>query len=131
MTAQALSWQGVCEGSRREGWLTLFRRVRVAGDTAANARAQQAAVAEAAPRKKRERKAFTIDFVDGDAVSSRKLFGVKGTAATIQLSDSDLSAPTLLPDDLRITPADLTRLFLKPLWQSRMQQRAPGADGEP
>ena len=99
-------------------------------DTAANARAQQAAVAEAAPRKKRERKAFTIDFVDGDAVSSRKLFGVKGTAATIQLSESDLSAPTLLPDDLRITPADLTRLFLKPLWQSRMQQRAPGADGE-
>jgi len=74
---------------------------------------------------------FALDFVAGDAVSSRKLFGTKGTPATIYLSESDTAVPTLLPDDLRITPADLTRLFLKPLWQSRMQPRGPGSGPGP
>jgi hypothetical protein len=88
-------------------------------------RAQQTAAA-AAPARKRERKVFTIDFVGGEALSARKLFGTKATAATMNLPASEAGVPTLLPDDLRIVPADLARLFLKPLWQARLQQTARG-----
>jgi len=93
-------------------------------------RVQQAADAAAAPKKRRERKPFSIDFVNGEAVSTRKVFSTKGTPATMNLSEADRAARTVLPDDLRITPADLTRLFLKPKWQARLQPAATaGAPG--
>jgi len=93
-------------------------------------RVQQAADAAAAPKKRRERKPFSIDFVNGETVSTRKVFSTKGTPATMNLSDADRATRTVLPDDLRITPADLTRLFLKPKWQARLQPAAAaGAPG--
>jgi len=67
--------------------------------------------ADAEP-KKREKKTFVIDFMDGQVIDERTLFQ-RGSAIPM-LPKESVENHHLLPDDVHFQSRDLLKLFLKP-----------------
>eukprot|EP00911_Craspedida_sp_UC1_P002897 UC1_evm1s2114 len=109
-----------------------FRGARAAAADAAAAISSASASGVGGDGKRRKKDRFLIDF-HAETPDWTAVLGNSRAATTLAASTLDRAAANadanLLPEDLRYSLRDLTRLFSKPAWRARVAVRAAQACG--